>query len=255
MINWDEIDSAPPTADLLAGVSAALRSPDPLVRDGLAYEQLCRWIPGLGPELLLPLGDEMAGRLSDPEIQARTFAALALTEVVEAGGYRPQWLAAFARWYPAETDLRGLDPELGWLHAVAHGADLLAAFGRSPLVADPTPLLELGAARLLAPTGHVLDALEDDRLGRALALVLTRGELTERQALGWLDTVAAAPARRPGTVAATVSNTLRTLRVLYLLADRGVRPSRGAGPLPLVHAAALKRRLAEVLATDAPYAG
>ncbi|MEU6232967.1 DUF2785 domain-containing protein [Kitasatospora sp. NPDC047058] len=253
MINWNEIESAEPTPALLAEVSAALRSADPEIRDGLAYEQLCRWVPRLAAPELSALGDEMAGRLADPEIQARTFAPLVLAEVVDAGAYRPAWRDAFARWYPAETDLRGWDERLGWLHAVAHGADLLAAFGRSPLVADPASLLELAAARLLAPTGHVLDAMEDDRLGRAVAVVLTRPELTERQALAWLDPIAATGRRRPGVVPATVSNTLRTLRVVYLLADRGVRPVPGAEPVTLRHAAALRGRLAEVLAVNTSY--
>ena len=52
------------------------------------------------------------------------------------GEFEPSWLAAFTSWYPAETDLRGYDQKLGWLHAVAHGADLLGAFGRCPQV-DP----------------------------------------------------------------------------------------------------------------------
>ncbi|WP_406198448.1 DUF2785 domain-containing protein [Kitasatospora sp. NBC_01560] len=255
MINWSTIESAEPTPELLAEVSAALRSPDPVVRDSLAYEQLCRWIPRLAPPELYALGDEMAERLTDPAVQARTFAPLVLVELVGAGAYRTAWQDAFARWYPAETDLRGWDPELGWLHAVAHGADLLAAFGRSPLVADPAPLLELAAARLLAPTDHVLDALEDDRLGRAVALVLTRPDLTERQALGWLDLLAAQPPRLPGGVPATVSNTLRTLRMIYVLAERGVRPVRGADALMPRHGVALRARIAEVLAVNSSFTG
>ncbi|AUY51821.1 DUF2785 domain-containing protein [Streptomyces sp. CB01881] len=259
MINWTEIETAEPTPELLAAVSGALRSPDPQTRDSLAYEQLCRWIPRLAPPELYALGDEMAERLADPEIQARTFAPLILADLVDAGAYRPAWLDAFARWYPAETDLRGWDQELGWLHAVAHGADLLAALGRSPLVTDPEPLLELAAARLLAPTDHVWDAMEDDRLGRAVALVLTRPGLTERQALAWLDPIAAQPPRRPTAsapgVAATLSNTLRTLRVVYVLADRGVRPARGAEPLTVQHCAALRARIAALLVVNSPFTG
>ncbi|MFB7474597.1 DUF2785 domain-containing protein [Kitasatospora sp. NPDC056184] len=259
MIDWTSLETADPTPETLAAVSAALRSPDPHVRDSLAYEQLCRWVPLLTPEQRLALGDEMAERLSDPEIQARTFAPLILADLADLGAHRPAWLDAFARWYLAESDLRGFDPGLGWLHAVAHGADYLAALGRGPLLADPAPLLELVAARLLAPTDHVLDALEDDRLGRALAQILTRPELTERQALGWLDVIAAQPPRRPsattGAVPAVVSNTLRTLRMLYVLADRGVRMERGGDPVPLPHSAALRERIAGILVVNSPFTG
>ncbi|MGW5030708.1 DUF2785 domain-containing protein [Streptomyces nigra] len=39
-----------------------------------------------------------------------------------------RWCAAFSAWYPQERDTPGWDDSLGWLHAVAHGADAVAAF-------------------------------------------------------------------------------------------------------------------------------
>jgi Protein of unknown function (DUF2785) len=65
------------------------------------------------------------------------------------------------------------DVARGWLHAVAHGADLLAAFGRCPQV-SPVPLLDLAAARRLAGTGYVFAHQEDDGLGYAIGLTLTK---------------------------------------------------------------------------------
>jgi hypothetical protein len=38
------------------------------------------------------------------------------------------WYAAYSAWYPAERVTRGWDDELGWLHAVAHGADVASTF-------------------------------------------------------------------------------------------------------------------------------
>ncbi|MFF7637397.1 DUF2785 domain-containing protein [Kitasatospora sp. NPDC008050] len=250
-------DTVEPTPELVAELSAALRSPDPEVRDAQAYELLDYCIPIMEPELRHWLGEEMAARFTDPQIQARTFAPLILAVLVDNGTYRPEWQAAFARWYPAETDLRGHHPELGWLHAVAHGADLLGALGRCPQV-GPAPLLELARERLLTPTGHLFDAMEDDRLGRAIALVLTRTELTEQESVQWLAPIAADfAAGQPGPVPAHASNTMRTLRVLYLLADRGVRPPRQEdGPaLALAHAGAVREAVAATLAICSPYAG
>ncbi|MFI9784004.1 DUF2785 domain-containing protein [Kitasatospora sp. NPDC051984] len=256
MTDWTALPDRDPSEAELAAVREALRSPDPVERDERAYSRLAGWIPGLAEERRLALGDAMADRFGDPEIQARTFAPLVLGRIVRTGSLRAEWLAAFARWYPAETDLRGHHPALGWLHAVAHGADLLGAFGQHPDV-DPEPLLALGTARLLAPTGHVFDAMEDDRLGCALALTLTRPELTERQAVGWLDAVAEVFAGgEPGPVPAEVSNTLRALRVVHLLAVRGVRPQWGGAEVrALPHGAAVGERIAEVLSTAAPYLG
>jgi Protein of unknown function (DUF2785) len=243
-------------ADAVGELSDALRSPDPELRDRLAYTVLARLVPRLDGELRGALGDAMAARFQDPEIQARTFAPLILAALVEQGEFRPSWPAAFEAWYPAETDLRGHDEKLGWLHAVAHGADLLGAFGRCPQV-DPASMLRLAAARLLARTDHVLRDQEDDRLAYAMALTATREELTEEQSVDWLDAIAADfEAGEPGPVPAHASNAMRTLRLLYLLADRGVRPSWAEGdPMPFAHRDPVKRRLAEVLSLVAPFAG
>ncbi|MFD8600345.1 DUF2785 domain-containing protein [Kitasatospora sp. NPDC059646] len=130
-------------------------------------------MPGLSEERRLALGDATAARFEDAEVRARTFAPLVLAAVVRTGHQRPGRPAAFAHRHPAEADLRGHHTEPGRLHAAAHGADLLAPFGPHPEVA-PEPLTSLGAARLLAPTGHVFDAPGDDRLGHAPALPLAR---------------------------------------------------------------------------------
>ena len=123
-----------------------LRSPDPVVRDGQAYSVLATWISrGVLPaEQLRELGDEMVRRFGDAEIQARTFAPLILDSIVSAGVFEPSWVPPFERWYVAEEDLRGHDAKLGWLHAVAHGADLLGTlWGCIPAV-EPVQMLRLG---------------------------------------------------------------------------------------------------------------
>jgi Protein of unknown function (DUF2785) len=243
-------------ADAIAELSEALRSPDPALRDKQAYAILAHWIPELDSAQRRCLGSVMAARFTEPQIQARTFAPLILASVVEQGDFEPAWLTAFAKWYPAETDLRGYDPVLGWLHAVAHGADLLGAFGLSSQV-DPARLLDLAAARLLARTDYVFAHQEDDRLGYAIGLTLTRAELSEAQSVTWLAPVAADfAAGAPGPVPAHASNTMRTLRVLYLLADRGVRRDWSTGqPVALNHREVIRQRLADVLAIVAPFTG
>ena len=244
------------TPELIAELSEALRSPDPVLRDEQAFAVLARWIPEMDSGQRHRLGDEMAARFTDPEIQARTFAPLILAGIVEEGDYDEAWQKAFTRWYPAETDIRGHDPELGWIHAVAHGADLLGTFGRCPQ-ADPAPLLDLAAARLLAPTGYLFAAQEDDRLAYAIALTLTRPELTQAQSVDWLAPIRADfEAGEHGAVPAHASNTMRTLRALYILADRGVRPQWNEGdPMALTHRDVVVQRLADVLALVSPMAG
>jgi hypothetical protein len=255
-------------ADLLEMLS----SPDPVERDDIAYLGMVQRIgSGSEDDDLVALGDEIAGRLEDGEIQTRSFAALILGEVVErdqvtglaTGEAVLRWRDAFAGWYATEQDLRGWDDSLGWLHAVAHGADTLARFGRSARLDrdDLRGLLDVACARLLAPTGFVLRDQEDDRLGYALALVLSRPELSEDDSVRWLRPVAAAfAAGEPGPVPAFATNAMRTLRMLYLLCDRGfLFPEATQGETvaraSVAHPAALKPALADVLRHAWPYLG
>ncbi|MBN0046477.1 DUF2785 domain-containing protein [Streptomyces actuosus] len=243
-------------AGALDALVADLGSPEPAVRDDGAYCLAVRWIPALDPGERVRLGDRMAERFTDQRVQARTFAPLILARIVEAGEWRREWWRAFADWYPAEHDLRGYDPERGWLHAAAHGADLLAVLARRP-GQDPMPLAALAAARLLAATDHVFDAQEDDRIAYALARILSHPALTEAGSVRWLTPVAEAFRQgTPGPVPAWASNTMRTLRMLYLLADRGVSTRHTDEPArPLTHRQAVLDALARTLAIVAPYTG
>jgi hypothetical protein len=262
--------SPPPDAlDRLAGM---LADPDPAVRDGVAYTVLAGWLAaGVFDDGLAEVGDRMTALLRDPRIQARAFAPLVLASVVRRDtvtrrlpdGAVPRWRDAFAAWWPAETELAGWDEGRGWLHAVAHGADLLRALARSPRLGAPdlVGLLRLGVERLLAPTGYLFAHGEDERLGCALAAVLTRPELTPGEAVGWLDPVAAAlAAGEPGPVPPFAANTIRTVRAAYVYADRGVRMydplTRQPLPvLPVPHRAAVLARVAATLGIAEPYLG
>jgi hypothetical protein len=117
-------------------------------------------------------------------------------------------------------------------------------------------MLELGARRMLADTQFVWRDSEDDRLGYAMALILARPHLTIARSTGWLDLVDQKFATaEPGPVPPYASNTIRTLRMLYLLADRGVRAEEGAHAQQLVHRDEVLMRLAKSLAAVSWFAG
>src|SRR5262249_45469146 len=157
---------------------------------------------------------------------ARTFAALILAVLVHRDTAAAvldtpsvlRWRDRFADWWLAETDLRGWDDQLGWLHAVAHGADVLGQLGLSPRLsgAGLAELLDLACARLLTPTGYVFAHQEDDRVALAMATVLSRPELPAAAATSWLDAVHRHLKDQPqGPFPASTANTMRTLRSLY----------------------------------------
>lgn len=240
---------------LVEELCGLLASPDPVDRDELGYSVLATWLSRdlLTLELRRGLGDEMAGRLSGPDIWTRSFAALILDALVEYGTFEPGWVPPFVRWYAAETDQRGHDPELGWLHAVAHGADLLGTLGRQPEV-DPGTMLDLAARRLVAPTDFVWRDAEDERLGHAIALTLTRPELDAAASVQWVQTVEDGWASRdPGPPSPSVSNAARTLRVVLGMTLTGARPSGGVGAARLTQAEAVQTRILAALHTLAPH--
>lgn len=260
LVDWSSIaatdfpfPAAVPAARLGDELSAMLVSPDPEVRDEHAYTAAARWIrEGHLDEVLEDLGDTAADRFTHREIQARTFAPLVLRCVLTRGQAAPgtvpetaaeRWYAGFASWYPSERDTRGWDDSLGWLHAVAHGADAAAAFGQA-LPARRTELLDLCARRMTAEdTDYRYAQLEDARLAHALSRILLAPGLTAEQATGWLAVVTdALDGGGPGPVPPWAFNTFATLQSLHLhltrgLADGGVPP----------HAPVVAARVATVL--------
>jgi Protein of unknown function (DUF2785) len=234
----------------LATLVNDLRSPDPAVRDSGAYTALAERIrSGRADDHLAVLGNTGAAMLGAGEIQSRTFGSLLVALVVDrvnelsSGGAElsgsteavraldvVRWLAAFVTWYPAEGDLRGYDEMLGWLHAVAHGADTLGAFGGSPLLtaADLTVLLDLAVDRLHAPTLLHLTQSEDDRLALAVMSIVVRDSIPTDDLVAWVDRLATVWRTAPdGALSPQVDNTMRFARTLHLQLTLGVHTERG----------------------------
>jgi hypothetical protein len=247
---------APALPDDLVALVNDLRSPDPRVRDDGAYATLAtRITQGRADEHLVALGDAGAALLVEPAIQARSFGALLLALVVarvnslssgipEAGREVEvvraidfvRWLAVFLSWYSGEQDLRGHDQTLGWLHAVAHGADTLAAFGGSQLLnaSEQVMLLDVTAQRVHTPTAHHLTQQEDDRLGLAAMTILARGSVPADDICAWIDRLAEPWRDRPdGETSAQLDNTIRFARTLHLQLTLGIRLEPNGPVLPI----------------------
>jgi hypothetical protein len=110
-------------------------------------------------------------------------------------------------------------------------------------------MLDLAATRLLVRTDHLYAEQEDDRLAGAVARILNRPDLTAEASVRWPDAIEADfAAIGRGSTPAYASNAMRTLRMLYVLADLGISQTRGGPVRPVTHRVAVKARLAEVLA-------
>lgn len=239
-----------PLDDLTTDLVRMLGDPDPDVRDGLAYPVLATWLgEGVYDDLLSGFGDGIAeglfiglGEDGTDTVLRRSFCALLLAETV----LREQvarvvhsdavfrWGDRAASWLVRERDLRGYVEDRGWAHAIAHGADLVAALARSQHFGklELTVLLDVVADRLLTPTEYRLTHGEDDRLAFAVMTVLHRNLITIELLEPWVERLAVAleaPERAEGELtapewpSAVAFNTASFLRELHLQLALGVR--------------------------------
>ena len=248
--------------DRLAALVSDLASPDPAVRDEGAFSGLAELAAGGDLDAhLVGLGDRAAALLSAPEVQARSFGALLVALVVDRDNRTGRagdpavrrLLAAVLRWYGDESDTRGHDDELGWLHAVAHGADALGELAASPRLSrdDLEVALDALVRRASGPAAQHWLQDEDDRVAVAIMAVLRRDLLGADEVQNAVDILAAGWRESPsGPVKAAADNTVRLARTLHLQLVLGVR-AEPDGPVvhPAVQGDALRllgRALAEV---------
>jgi Protein of unknown function (DUF2785) len=197
---------APPegerTAALAHELSKMLASTDPELRDDLAYSILGRWIarPGiLEPQTLNDLTDEWRTNFNAPGADAvllRSFSALCLASMARRelrtpfmGPDRYHALVTEAIAYlQEEKDLRGWDPQLGWVHATAHTSDLLAALAANPQLSKEEESAILTAiGRRLSSAPRVYTQGEQDRLAVAVNAVVRRADFDQPLFDKWLE--------------------------------------------------------------------
>ena len=223
-------------ADLTSELTAMLGDTDPRLRDGIAYDVLATWVSeGVYDDLLQGLGDGMAaglmigiGERGTDTVFRRSFSALILGECVTRDNKRHvvppdtilRWGDRAAGWLVRERDVRGFVPGKGWAHAVAHGADVLAALAQSDAVGrlELTVLLDVIADRVLSEADRLLHG-EDDRLAHATLQILRRDRVGLEVVEPWLARLAQ-KARpdfdRQGDPYAVAGNVQAFLRALHL---------------------------------------
>lgn len=186
-------------------VSACVASPDPFLRDRVAFEALAHMLRGeqLSATVRTDLTSDMLARLraDDPQGFARPFAALILSELVRAdrvNGYyddvmKDEIVTRAAEYVAAIRDYRGFDEREGWRHGVAHGADLLMQIVLDPNFDDPAHLLAVreAVAAQLAPDGHFYIYGEPERLMRPILFLARRQAFSEADWNEWFARVAA----------------------------------------------------------------
>jgi len=190
----------PPGSDIPAltdELTVMLSSPDPELRDDIAYSTLTSWIYQqkiLDADALRPLVERLLanmrrgiGEQGTDSVFGRSFSTLMLSVIVardnadrllDAGAWRRIESAALA-YLADEQDLRGYDPDKGWMHSAAHTADLLKFLGRSRYLdaAGQRQLLDAISDKL-AKASVVFTYGEDERLARAVLSLIARSDFS-----------------------------------------------------------------------------
>lgn len=196
--------------DLLLELGTHFGDRDPVLRDRCGYGITARWVvrdKRLSNVDLQRLATAwLPGLLADRDpaggeaVLLRSFSALGLSLVSAAdlaqraldGATLDALVERGARQLATNTDRRGFDPSLGWVHVTAHTADLLKFVGRHPSLPRARQQVVLDAvasATVSAPS--VFQWGEDERLARAAASILRRADVDDAAVARFLQALAA----------------------------------------------------------------
>jgi hypothetical protein len=196
------IEDAQARRAFATSVAACVASPDPFLRDGVAFEGLSTLLRGrqLDVATQTELVNDVLPRLQSPDPQGfeRTFAALVLSELVRAerlnshftDNMRADVLNRSIAYVSGVRDYRGFSEGEGWRHGVAHGADLLMQLalsestGREDLIR-----IRDAVASQISPQGHFYIYGEPERLARPILVMAQRGAFTEDEWSTWFAKV------------------------------------------------------------------
>jgi hypothetical protein len=203
--NRYQVPSGASASTLAHELGGLFASPDPELRDDLAYSMLTVWIgrPGvLQSADLQAFADEWSSDLEDGigesgtnSVLKRSFSALCLASIAERDAKAPflgdaryhKLVEQAIAYLQAERDLRGYDAKLGWIHATAHTADLLQALAGSRFLTpqEGSSILAAIASRLQSASDVYIQG-EQDRLAQAVVAVVRRADFEPSLFENWL---------------------------------------------------------------------
>lgn len=191
---------------VLIEMNTLLGSPDPVLRDEVAYSAAARWIlrdsivDVADLRRLLALWtsnlDDGLGDAGDDRTLKRSFSALCLsvaaarhaTTAVFTDEEAQRLTERLVDYLDRERDLRGLDPGLGWIHATAHAADALKflARGRGWSPATLGRVLQVTRGKILEHDGVFIWG-EAERLAAMLHAAVRRPDAELARLAPWLE--------------------------------------------------------------------
>ena len=190
---------SPAGEEQLEALVACLASPDPELRDQFAYSTLANILRDQRPatDQLQFLSAQLDQLLQqpDPDGVAQPFAILVLAEVARTDRIEA-WMSPAQRqglvdktssFLENVSDYRGFDPQVGWRHSIAHGADLAMQLALNPALSEAQQLQLLRAiGRQVAPD-HAYRFGEPERLARPVLFIARRDELDQQHWQAWFS--------------------------------------------------------------------
>lgn len=179
-----------------------LASPNPVLRDGIAFETLSFWLRkdqlslSTRQTLLERLQANITGSKPDKQGFNAPFSVLVLSEVARTdritawmtAAQRNGLVVATADYLASIRDYRGFDDKQGWRHAVAHSSDLAMQLALNPaLEKSQLDLLLKSVTQQISPTIHAYIHGESERLLRPVLYIAKRDLHTEQEWKTWMD--------------------------------------------------------------------
>lgn len=249
-LNKYELPAGESAANLARELTINLGSPDPELRDDLSFSILTSWIYQkklLSPADLRPMVATLEGNLvrgigeTDGDgVLLRSFSALTLSVIAARENETPflsqgeygQLVDAALTYFHDERDLRGYDPQRGWIHSAAHTSDLLKFLARNPKLTARDQARMLPALIVKNKDAPVTFTNgEDERMARVAVSIVRRTDFNRDAFKAWLaDAVAVAKFPQPVTVDAlrAQQNVRHLLTALWTELSVDDRPSEGA---------------------------
>jgi hypothetical protein len=185
-----------------------LASPDPVLRDGIAFEALSSWMRNkqLNNKFHKVIFEKLYAALNkkenDPEGVYLPFVSLVLAEVARVDRIEPflgklqreQLVKAAVNYLVELRDYRGFDETIGWRHGIAHTADLFLQLALNPQLEKPLldKILNAIANQISAKNNHFYIYGEPQRLAMPLIYVLLTGKYSVDEWEDWLAKISLA---------------------------------------------------------------
>jgi hypothetical protein len=230
-----EVPPGTPLPALLDELTGLLGHQDPELRDDIAYTTLAQW---LYVKRAVPEAERLRlmrvwqanlraglGEQGTPTVLRRSFSALALAILPGLDNEAPfldrdafaSILTSTITYLREERDVRGFDNTLGWMHSVAHTADVLRFLGRSRhlTVAEQGLILTAISDKLSAVTTPLTHG-EDERLARAVLSLAARPDFDEAAFAAFLKALTVRPAGPPTEASLALGQNRRHLLTALL---------------------------------------